>query len=141
MVVSAVQDDRAGWDGLCRSPFLPSGTEEDQLCLAECQVHSDPATSRASNDDLGLISIELGLRGPQGEIEVIVIEFGVADLAAVLLEIGRLDAARDTLPAVQKEKFHVSRRPPLPGARLIGMDIVPVSCLTKDLPFGEKLTC
>lgn len=85
--------------------------------------------------------IEFGLRGPEGEIEIIVIQLGVDDLAAVVLEIGWFGAARDTLPTVQKEKFHVSRRPPVPGVRLMGMEIVPVSRLTKDLPFCEKLTC
>jgi hypothetical protein len=111
IVGAAVKDDRAGWDDLCRSPFPPSRTEEHQFRYAEIKVHGNRPTARASNDDLGVVPIELVLSGSAGEFEIIIVELGVDDLAAVLLEIGRFDAAWDTLPTVQEKNFHVSRDP------------------------------
>ena len=65
------------------------------------------ATARpgSSRRPPGLVLVELGLGDPDGLVEVVVGQLRVDDLVAVLQE-GRLDAARDRLPAVKEEDFH-----------------------------------
>jgi hypothetical protein len=51
---------------------------------------------------------ELGLGGLEGFLEVLVVEIGIDDLVAVVLQVGRFDAAWDRVPAVKEEDFHFS---------------------------------
>jgi hypothetical protein len=39
-------------------------------------------------------------------VEILVTQLRIDDLMAVLRQIGRLDVARDRLPAVQEENYH-----------------------------------
>jgi hypothetical protein len=52
------------------------------------------------------VLIELGLGDPDRLIEVIVGQGRVQNVVTVVLEAGRLDAARGQLPAVEEEDFH-----------------------------------
>ena len=53
--------------------------------------------------------VVLGLGDPDRLGEVLVGQFGVDDLVAVPGQLGRFDAARDRLPAVEEEDFHRRR--------------------------------
>ena len=54
----------------------------------------------------GLVLVELVLGDPDGLLEVVVGQLRVDDLVAVVLEVGRFDAARNRLPAVEEEDGH-----------------------------------
>ena len=71
-------------------------------------IATAPPRDRA-DDDLGLVLVELGLGDLDGLGEVFVGQCRVDDLVAVLRQEGRLDAARDRLPAVEEEDFHDAR--------------------------------
>jgi hypothetical protein len=47
---------------------------------------------------------------PNGGVEIIIGEGGVEDLVAVALEVGRLDAARSRIKAVEEEDEHGTNR-------------------------------
>jgi hypothetical protein len=53
-----------------------------------------------------LVLIERGLGDPDGFGEVFVRQRRIDDLVAVVLQVGRLHAAWDGVPAVQKEDLH-----------------------------------
>jgi hypothetical protein len=50
--------------------------------------------------------VAFGLGGADGLVEVVVIEGRVDDLVAMIGEVGRLDAARNRMPAVEEEDSH-----------------------------------
>ncbi len=52
------------------------------------------------------VTVVLGLGDTDGLIEVVVIHARVHDLVALLGEVGRLDPARNRVPAVQEEDLH-----------------------------------
>jgi hypothetical protein len=52
------------------------------------------------------VLIELGLGGRKSSGEVIVIQSRIDDFVAVVLQVGRFDAAWDRVPAVKEEDFH-----------------------------------
>jgi hypothetical protein len=53
--------------------------------------------------------VELGLGGRKCSVEIIFVKGGVDDFVAVILEVGRLDAARNAVSSVQEEDFHIAR--------------------------------
>ena len=50
--------------------------------------------------------VEFSLSSADGGIEVVVIEGWVNDFVAVVLQVGRFDAARNRVPAVKEEEFY-----------------------------------
>jgi len=47
-----------------------------------------------------------GLGDPDGGIEVVFGQGGIEDFVAVVIQVGRFEAARRRLPVVQEEEFH-----------------------------------
>ena len=85
---------------------LPRRAEQDQRRRTRIDVHRHGTAPAGSDDDIGLVPVELGLGDADGSIEIVVGQGRVQDFVAVVLEIGRLDAARCRLPAVEEEDFH-----------------------------------
>ena len=73
---------------------------------ARVDVHGDGPTPAGADHNIGMMPVELGLGDPDGFVEIIVGQGRIQDLVAVVLEIGRLDAARCRLPAVEEEDGH-----------------------------------
>ena len=48
----------------------------------------------------------LGLSRAEGSGEIIIIESGIDDFVAVLIEVSRFETAYDAVSAVEKEDFH-----------------------------------
>jgi hypothetical protein len=59
-----------------------------------------------AHDRLGPVLVELGLDDPDRLGEVLVRQFRVDDLVAVLRQVGGLHAAWNGLPAVEEEDSH-----------------------------------
>ena len=55
-----------------------------------------------TDHDIRMMLIELGLGNADGGVEIVVGQSRIENLVAVVLEIGRLDAARRRLPAVEE---------------------------------------
>ena len=101
-----MQDDRAGLDRPGRTPSLPGRAEQDQRRRTDVDVHGDGTAPAGTDNDIGLMPVELGLGDADGGVEIVVGQGRVQDFVAVVLEVGRLDAARCRLPAVEEEDFH-----------------------------------
>jgi hypothetical protein len=56
------------------------------------------------------VLVEFALGDPDGLLEVLVRQLGIQDGVATLGQVGRFDAARNRLPAVEEEDFHEARR-------------------------------
>ena len=69
-------------------------------------VHGHGTAPAGTDNDIGLVLVELGLGDADGRIEIVVGQGRVQDLVAVVLEVGRLHAARCRLPAVEEEDSH-----------------------------------
>ena len=89
-----------------RAVLLPRRAEQDELRIAAVDVHGDGPAPARPDDDLGLVLVELGLGDADGLGEVVVGQRRVDDLVAVVLQVGRLHAARDRVPAVEEEDLH-----------------------------------
>ena len=63
----------------------------------------------ASDDNIRLVLVEFFLGGANSGIEVVVIKGRVDDGMAVVLQVRRFDAARNRVPAVEKEYEHGGR--------------------------------
>ena len=68
-----------------------------------------PAGAGRADNDLGLMLVERGLSRGECGSEIIVVEGRVDDFKAVLGEVGRFDAARHRVPAVEEKDFHEIR--------------------------------
>lgn len=67
----------------------------------------------AEGDHVGLVLVVLGLSGTDGGVEIVVVEGGIQDGMAVILQMCRLHTARHTVPAVEKkDSRHVSSQSP-----------------------------
>ena len=53
-----------------------------------------------------MVPVELGLGDPYGFLKIVVGQLGIENRVAVVLEIGRLHAARCRIRAVEEEDFH-----------------------------------
>ena len=80
-------------------------------CRTTVYIHCHGPASAGADDDIGPMPVELGLGNADGGIEIVVGRGRVQDFVAVILEIGRLDAARGGLPAVEEKDFHGSAYP------------------------------
>lgn len=105
-ICSAVKDHGAGFDLPDRSPILPSRAEQHELGTAAVDVHCHRATTGTSHNDMGLMPVECRLGNPNRLLEVLVGQWRVDNLVAVLNQKARLQAARFRHPAVEKEDFH-----------------------------------
>jgi len=103
-----VQDNRAGLHVLDCSPILPCRAKQNELCITAVDVHGDGPATGTSNYDIWLMLVELSPSGLDCQHEVIVIKRWVDDFVAVVLQVGRFDAAWDRVPAVKEEDFHFS---------------------------------
>lgn len=63
-------------------------------------IHGDGPAKGNADHDIGLMLVELRLSGADNRLKVIVIENGGDDGVAVVLQVGRLNAARNRMPAV-----------------------------------------
>jgi hypothetical protein len=88
-----------------RSPVLPFGAEQDELCEAAVDVHGHGPATGASHDDLRLMLIEFGLGRRNRRDEVIIVECRIDDVVAMVLQVRRLDATRNRVPAMKEEDF------------------------------------
>ena len=70
------------------------------------QKHRSATAPRRADHHIRLPLIQLGLRDADGGVEVVVGEMGIEDGVAVVPEIGRLQAARSRLEAVEEEDGH-----------------------------------
>ena len=68
----------------------------------------DSATTGTADDDIGMMVIIFGLGDADGGIEVVIGQWGIEDFVAVVLEVGRLQAAWSRLPTVEEEDLHLS---------------------------------
>ena len=50
--------------------------------------------------------VELGLSGRNRSRKIIVIQCRIDDVVIVILQVGRLDATRNRMPAVKEKDFH-----------------------------------
>ena len=112
VVGAAVKDYGVGLHGPCRAPIPPCRAEQHEPGVAALDVHRDGTASGRTDNDLRLVFVELRLGRGDGRAEVVVIEGRVEDFKAVLGEVGRFDAARDRVPAVEKQDFHAIRTVP-----------------------------
>jgi hypothetical protein len=87
-------------------PLLPRRTEEDEFRLAAVDVHGDGSAPRRADDYSRLVLVELGLSDPDRLVEILVGQFRIDDLMAVLDQESRFDAARDRVPSMQEENLH-----------------------------------
>ena len=76
-----------------RSPSLPCGAEEDKGRVAAVDVHGDRTATGATDNDIGILPVELGLGDANGGVEIVVGEGWVQDLMSLLSEVGRLGPA------------------------------------------------
>ena len=106
VVGSAMQDDRSRLDGTRRSPSLPARAEQNELRRAAIDVHGHGSAPGLADDNLWLVLVEFFLGNANRFIEIVIIQFGLDDLVAMLGQKRRLGAARDCVPAVEKEDFH-----------------------------------
>jgi hypothetical protein len=67
---------------------------------------SDGTATAGADHDIRLALLKLGLGNFHGSIKVFVGQGRVQDGVAVVLQVGRLQAARCRLPAVEKEDSH-----------------------------------
>ena len=90
------------------SPFtLQAG--QSGTSLASPPLMSKATAPARSHDHVGAVPVVLGLGDPDGLGEVLVGQFRVDDLVAVLGQEARLDATRDRVPAVEEENLHGRR--------------------------------
>ena len=68
--------------------------------------HGDGTATAGTDHNVGLALVEFLLSDPDGSIKIVVGQGWVQDRVAVVLQIGRLQAARCRLPAVEEEDFH-----------------------------------
>src|SRR5439155_26424550 len=90
VVGPGVQDQRAGLRRGGLAMFLPGGAEKDEPRAAAVDVHGDRAAPRRADDDVRLVSVELGLGDPDGLAEILVRQLRVRNLMAVSRQVGRL---------------------------------------------------
>ena len=101
-----MQDNRVRLDGRGRAPFLPRRAKQDEWRVSAVDVHRDRTATRTANDHIGLVLIVFGLSGADRQPKVVVIEGRVDERVAVVAEIGWFDAARNAVPAVEKQDLH-----------------------------------
>ena len=106
VIGAAMQDDGVGPDPSCRSPILPCRTEQQELGIATFDVHGNGAAAARSDDNCGLVLVELGLGGRNSSAKIIVIQYRIDDFMSVVLEVARLDATGNRMPAVEEKDFH-----------------------------------
>ena len=83
-----------------------AGQSRTSGVVAAVDVHRHGTAPAGADNDIGMMLVELGLGDADGGIEIVVGQGRVQDFVAVVLEVGRLDAARCRLPAVEEEDFH-----------------------------------
>ena len=88
-----MQNDRAELDGACRPKSFPGRAEKDKRRRTRVDVHGDGSTPTRSDYNIGMVPVELGLGNENGFVEILIGQSRIQDLVAVVLEIGRLDAA------------------------------------------------
>ena len=87
------------------TPILPCGAEQDELCEAAVDVHGHGPATGTSHNDLRLMLIEFRLGRRNRRDEVVIVECGIDDVVAVVLQVRRLDATRNRVPAMKEEDF------------------------------------
>ena len=91
-------------------PRLPRRAQKHQRSVAAVDVHGDSAATGTADDHIGLVLIVLSLGDPDGGIEVLVGQGWIQDFVAVVLQIGRLEAARSRFEAVKELQFAANGR-------------------------------
>jgi hypothetical protein len=94
----------SGFTVLAVPHFFHAG--QSKTSRAAVDIHGHGTASRRADDHIRLVLVELLLGDPDGLGEILVGQLRVDDGMAVVLEVGRLDATRDRLPAVKEENFH-----------------------------------
>ena len=90
---------------------LPGRAEQHQRRRTAVDIHGHGPAPAGTDDDIRAVPVELGLGDANGGVEIVVGQGRVQDFVAVVLEIGRLHAARRRLPAVEEEDFHGAMYP------------------------------
>jgi hypothetical protein len=84
-----MQDHRAEVHRLGRSPFLPRRAKQYEPGIAAIDIHGYGTAPRRADDHLGLVLVELLLGDLDGKSEILVGQFRIDDLVAVLGQEGR----------------------------------------------------
>jgi len=109
-ITAAMQDQSSCLHDTGGSVFLPRRAQQHQTRITSFQIHRNSATSARPNDDIRRMGIELPLRHPKCQFEVVIRKFWVQDNVTTVFQECRLDATRHRLPAMKKENPHCGER-------------------------------
>ena len=121
---------------------LPCRAEQDQWRVLGIDVHRHGPATGTSDHNIGPVLVILGLGDPDGSIEIVVGQGRLQNFVAVVLQVGRLQAAQCRLPTVKEQDLRGSIVADFGSAHMShGNSLVNLATDGRRLHFGLPIEC